>query len=224
MKKERPGTDVVDSAAEGGNDTHVPSIQTSSDWSLDKIENGLRKEYSRRRRICDPSYRMTPAVAEAMVWDRAARLVKKHGADPIEWIDAQFSATPGTFPQVSQLSSTRAEKNYLERFHGSAGEANRKERESYDEKIMHLQLQRLQVKASMGVNFEDELCDPQRDYTPLFRILYCPEKRLPEIIDRWGRAAKESLRRSNGLRKYISTLKETSYDRYKRVILNGFPV
>jgi hypothetical protein len=205
-----------------GDHENMPPCKTKK--SLDAIERELQLEYKKRRRAINPGYTFSSAILDSTAWLAAARLVDKHDADPVEWIDAQFSAYPGAFPQVTQLSSSSSERFYLEKYTGAIGDDTRSEAANLDEKVMHLQFKRLTVRAAMGMDPESEVCDPNRDYTPLFRILYCPEKRVDEMKAKWGKAAKEAVRRSGGLRRYLKKLKlQNQNDRAKRVVFIGIP-
>lgn len=212
---------TLDPRAGNGDHENMPPCKTKK--SLDAIERELQEEYKKRRRAISPGYTFSAAIRDSTAWVAAAKLVDKHNADPVEWIDAQFSAYPGTFPQVTQLSSSSSERFYLEKYTGVIGDDTRSEAANLDEKVMLLQFRRLGVRAAMGMDPEAEVCDPNRDYTPLFRILYCPEKRLGEMKAKWGRAAKEAVRRSGGLRRYLKKLTLQQNDRAKRVIFIGIP-
>lgn len=175
-----------------------------------RIEREIKQYYTElRRRLGQPGY--SPSPRSDGDWARTADLVIKLNVDPMVWLEAQFERCKyGNFPMPNHLYSETAQQNY----------------DAHIAEFRGLPQEEVRTQTTYVENYTTRAgWDPEElfmreelshQFYAYFRVLFCPETILPQVIERWGEDAKRQIESNSALYKY---LEENHGARLERIIV-----
>ena len=179
----------------------MPPTQSIEDEIADKYEQCRRKTY--------PTYSVGNRHDEH--WKKAAEIVRRIGADPRLFVEAQFRFAQTNrsqpFPHPSQMHGDKALEyynSYIERFQPEVAEEVACQF-AYLANFIH----------RVGLTIDEAVANPRHPFRPFFRILVCTDEQLPSIQAAWLTAALHEVESSKDLRIFLN--KNHGY-RAKRLI------
>ena len=181
------------------------------------IEERIRERYTQLRRVFQPGYSPNDQKIGA-AWDKTAAIVRRIGADPERFVQAQFDALAlyssrkdsSIYPFPAQLHSSSAEGNY-ER-HGADTISTPEARFAEQDRLLAANLD----EGFHEIDVDMVLASPALDFKSWYRILMCSEANLPEFEKVCGSAARIQVQNCRWLFEFIKTKYAHRLQRFSR--------
>jgi hypothetical protein len=161
---------------------------------LRQIENQLRSRYEELRRKTEPAY-ASSSKTDA-IWIKTTEVVDKLGANPWDYIDAQFQACirqPYPFP--NSLYQEHAIRNYQEYQEKKLG---------LPDQVTACQMMYLDnLQNRVGLSKEEAILHDGVEFYAWFRCMMAPESVLPKVLSKYEKAAKTQIEGDSRLRSYL---------------------
>jgi hypothetical protein len=161
---------------------------------LRQIENQLRSRYEELRRKTEPAF-ASSSKSDA-VWIKTTEVVDKLGANPWDYIDAQFQAcVRKPYPYLNCLYQEQAIRDYHE---------YREKRTGQPDQISSCQMMYLDnLQSKVGLSKEDAILHDGVEFYAWFRCMVAPESVLPKVLSKYGEEAKTQIEGDSRLRSYL---------------------
>lgn len=161
---------------------------------LRQIENKLRSRYEELRRKTEPAY-ASSSKSDA-IWIKTTEVVDKLGANPWDYIDAQFQAcVRQSYPFPNSLYQEQAIRNYEEYQEKKLGQPDQ------IAACQHMYLDNLQNR--VGLSMEDAILHDGVELYAWFRCVMAPDSVLPKVLSKYEKAAKTQIEGDSRLRSYL---------------------
>ena len=182
-----------------------------------QLERQITDHYKALRQKQHPSYRPKKDDASFM---KAAELCHQHGADPYEFIDAQFALNEfGTYPPPNHLVAEAAVERWR-RYRSRVDDVSTLAYPGKTDQVVHSarvegiwSCQNLYVsllRKRCGLSEADIFLGEGSPLRAWFRLLCCPEPLLPQVDARYGAVGRQQLRGDEPLRRYLEHLETTT--------------